>query len=239
MILDILAFAAHPDDTELSCAGTLAAHVDKGYKVGVIDLTRGELGTRGTPEIRDQEAQASASILKLAVRENLNLEDGFFQNNKENQLIVARAIRQYRPTIVLANAIRDRHPDHGRGAKLVADATFISGLSKVVLSNGNGDKLEAWRPQAVYHFIQSQFIDPDFVVDVTSYWDIKMEAVKAFKSQFYDPKSTEPETYISSPEFMKMIESRGKELGHSIGVGYGEGFTVNRNIGITDLMNLK
>ena len=239
MILDILAFAAHPDDTELSCAGTLAAHVDKGYKVGVIDLTRGELGTRGTPEIRDQEAQASASILKLAVRENLNLEDGFFQNNKENQLMVARAIRQYRPKIVLANAIRDRHPDHGRGAKLVMDATFISGLSKVLLSNDNGEKLGAWRPQAVYHFIQSQFVNPDFVVDVTNYWDIKMEAVKAFKSQFYDPNSTEPETYISSPEFMKMIESRGKELGHSIGVSYGEGFTVNRNIGVADLMNLK
>ena len=236
--LDILAFAAHPDDTELSCAGTLASQIAAGHKVGVVDLTRGELGSRGTPEIRDQEAQASAEILELSVRENLGLEDGFFQNDKPNQLIVAKTIRKYRPDVILANAVKDRHPDHARGAKLVEDANFLSGLSKIEIED-SGELLAPWRPRAVYHFIQSQFLQPDFVVDVSEYWDIKMEAVRAFKSQFYDPNSKEPETYISSPEFMKMIESRGKELGHSIGARYGEGFTVSRNIGVKDLLDLK
>ena len=238
MKLDILAFAAHPDDTELSCAGTLAAHIDKGYKVGVVDLTCGELGTRGTPETRESEAKASAGILGLAVRDNLALEDGFFQNDKKNQLALVKALRTYRPGILLANAVKDRHPDHARGAQLAIDAAFLSGLVKVEVEDENGDLLPIWRPKVVYHFIQSQFIQPDFVVDVSDYWERKMQAVRAFKSQFYDPNNNEPETFISSPEFMKMIEARGKELGHSIGASYGEGFTINRNIGVSDLFDL-
>lgn len=236
--LHILAFAAHPDDTELSCAGTLAAHIAKGYKVGVIDLTRGELGTRGTPEIRDQEAKASAEILGLTLRSNLGLEDGFFSNDRANQLAVVKAIRKYQPEIILANAVKDRHPDHGRGAQLVEDGVFLSGLSKIE-TRDREEVLGPWRPRAVYHYIQSQFFQPDFIVDVSEHWEIKMKAIEAFKSQFYDPNSDEPETYISSPEFMKMIESRGKELGHSIGAKYGEGFTVSRNMGVTDLFDLK
>ncbi|TRX51748.1 bacillithiol biosynthesis deacetylase BshB1 [Fulvivirga sp. M361] len=237
--LDILAFAAHPDDTELSCAGTLASHIAKGYKVGVVDLTRGELGTRGTPEIRDKEAKASAEILGLAVRSNLEMEDGFFEADRTNQLKLVRAIRTYRPTILFANAIKDRHPDHGRGAKLAVEATFLSGLVKIEVKDDDGQLLAPWRPQVVYHYIQSQFISPDLIVDVSAHWDKKMEAIRAFKSQFHDPDNDEPDTYISSPQFMEMIEGRGKELGHSIGVAYGEGFTVNRNIGVTDLFNLK
>ncbi|MEM8566991.1 MAG: bacillithiol biosynthesis deacetylase BshB1 [Bacteroidota bacterium] len=235
--LDLLAFAAHPDDTELSCAGTLALQIDKGYKVGVVDLTRGELGTRGTPEIRDEEARSSAEILGLSIRENLELEDGFFRNDKESQLIVAKAIRKYQPEIVLANAIKDRHPDHARGSQLVVASTFLAGLSRIELEL-DGKPLLPWRPRAVYHFIQSQFLQPDFIVDVSEYWDKKMEAIRAFKSQFYDPNNDEPETYISSPEFMKMIESRGQELGHSIGAKYGEGFTVERNMGVKNLFDL-
>ncbi len=235
--LDILAFAAHPDDTELSCAGTLALQVAKGNKVGVVDLTRGELGTRGTPEIREREAKESAHILGLSVRDNLKLEDGFFTNDKSSQIAVIRAIRKYRPEIILANAERDRHPDHGRGASLVRDATFLSGLAKIEVKDGD-QILAPWRPKVLYHFIQSQFIQPDFVVDVSDHWEKKMQAVKVFKSQFYDPNSSEPETYISSPEFMQMIESRGKELGHSIGAQYGEGFTANRNIGVSNLFDL-
>ncbi|MEM7108764.1 MAG: bacillithiol biosynthesis deacetylase BshB1 [Bacteroidota bacterium] len=235
--LDLLAFAAHPDDTELSCGGSLALQIDRGYKVGVVDLTRGELGTRGNPELRDQEAKSSAKVLGLSLRENLEMEDGFFRNDKENQLIVAKTIRKYRPEIVLANAIKDRHPDHARGSQLVVNSTFLAGLSKIELELG-GQPLAPWRPRVVYHFIQSQFIQPDFIIDVSDYWDKKMQAIRAFKSQFYDPDNNEPETYISSPEFMKMIESRGQELGHSIGVKYGEGFTVNRNMGVRNIFDL-
>ncbi len=232
MKLDILAFAAHPDDTELSCAGTLAIHVEKGYKVGVIDLTRGELGTRGTPEVRDQEATDSAEVLGLSVRENLSLEDGFFTNSKENQLKLIQKIREYRPSIVLLNAPSDRHPDHGRAAQLETDACFLSGLVKVETDQ------EAWRPRATYHYIQSISLVPDFVVDVTDGWEKKMASIKCFKSQFYDPNSDEPETFISSPAFMDMIESRGKDLGYSIGASYGEGFIKVKNIGISDLHQL-
>lgn len=238
MKLDILAFAAHPDDTELSCAGTLAAHVAKGYKVGVIDLTRGEMGTRGTAEIRDHEAKESAKILKLAIRENLGFEDAFFSNDKPHQIEVARAIRKYQPDIVIANAITDRHPDHGKAAKLVVDSQFLAGLRRIELEDEEGEELLPWRPRAVYHYIQSNYIQPDFVVDITGFWDTKMQAIKAFKSQFFNPESDEPETFISNPEFLKLLEARAKEYGHSIGVEYAEGFTVNRNIGITDITGL-
>lgn len=238
MKLHILALAAHPDDTELSCSGTLAAHIAQGYQVGVVDLTRGEMGTRGTVEIREREARASAEILKLSVRDNLGFDDVFFANDREHQLEVAKVIRKYRPDILLANAITDRHPDHGKAASLAVDAYFIAGLKKVDLVDEKGQSLEPWRPKAVYHYIQSNYIQPDFVVDISDYWETKMNSVRAFKSQFYNPDSAEPETYISNPEFMKLIEARAKEYGHSIGVKFGEGFTVNRNIGVKDITSL-
>ena len=238
MKLDILAFAAHPDDTELSCAGTLAAHVKKGYQVGVVYFTRGEMGTRGTPEIRSQEAAKSADILGLAVRENLEFEDAFFTNDKAHRLEVVKVLRKYCPDIVIANAVHDRHPDHARASGIITEACFLAGLRKVVTQDDDGNEQEICKPRAVYHYIQSQFIQPDLIVDVSEHWETKMKAIKAFKSQFYDPDSDEPDTYISSPEFMKMLESRGQELGHSIGVKYGEGFTIERNMGVQDLFHL-
>lgn len=237
MKLDILVLAAHPDDAEISCGATLAKHIALGKKVGVVDLTRGELGTRGTAEIRDLEAAASSKILGLSVRENLGLRDGFFQNSETDQLRVVTAIRKYQPEIVLTNAVHDRHPDHGRASELVYQSTFLSGLVKVETTLDSKQQT-AWRPKAVYHFIQSLYIQPDFVVDVSDFWERKIESLRAFKSQFYDPQSNEPETYISNPGFMKLIEARGHELGYTIGVKYGEGFTVRRHIGARNLFDL-
>jgi len=240
MKLDILVFAAHPDDAELCCAGTILAHEQKGRKIGIIDLTRGEMGTRGTPEIRDKEAEKSAGILSLSVRENLGLEDMFFVNDKNHQLKLVQKIRQYQPEIVLTNALTDRHPDHPRASKLAINACFVSGLAKVKTTL-NGQEQSAWRPVGVYSYIQSNYISPDFVVDVSPYWAKKMEAIRSFESQFYTPNSDssdEPETFVSSPEFMKLIEARGKEFGHSIGVAYGEGFNVQRNLGLSNLFDL-
>ena len=238
MKVDILVFAAHPDDAELSCSGTMASHVHSGKKVGVVDLTRGELGTRGDPEKRQTEAGRSKEILKLAFRDNQELPDGFFDMSKENILSVARKVREYQPDIVLANAIRDRHPDHGRAAKLVEEACFYSGLMKIDLAGTDGKSLDAWRPKSVYHYIQSNYIQPDFIVDITGFWEIKKRSILAFDSQFFDPESDEPETFISSPGFLDFIESRCKMWGHMIGTRYGEGFTVNRNIGVRDLLDL-
>ncbi len=238
MKLDILVLAAHPDDAELGCGGTIAKHISEGKKVGIVDFTRGELGTRGTPETRHQEAQDSSKILGVSVRENLELRDGFFQNDQETQLTVIRAIRKYRPEIVLANAVYDRHIDHGKGASLAHDACFLSGLIKVETRDENEKVQEAWRPKVVYHYIQSILTEPDFVVDVSDHWDTKMKAIRAFKTQFHDPKSNEPETYISSPAFLNMIESRGIEFGHAIGKKYGEGFTVRRYPGVKSLFDL-
>lgn len=237
MKLDILVLAAHPDDMELGCGGTVAKHIAKGYKVGIADFTRGELGTRGSPSLRDQEAQEAARILGLSIRENLGLSDGFFQNTREDQQVVVQAIRKFQPDIILANAVNDRHPDHGRGAALAYDASFLAGLSKVE-TYYEGKAQQPWRPKVVYHYIQSQWIQPDFIVDISDFWDVKMKAVKAFKSQFHDPESQEPETYISSPAFLRMLESRANELGHAIGVKYGEGFTVRRVPGIEDFFDL-
>lgn len=239
MKLDILAIAAHPDDAELGCGGTIAKHTSLGYKVGIVDLTRGELGTRGTPETRRKEASDSAKILGVSARENLGLPDGFFQNNSESQLAVIRAIRTYQPRIILANAVYDRHIDHGKGANLAYDASFLSGLVKIETVNAEGKKQAAWRPEAVYHYVQSQFITPDFVIDISAEWETKMSAVKAFSSQFFNPDSKEPETYISKPGFLRMLEARAVEYGHAIGATYGEGFTVRRFIGIDSLFNLK
>lgn len=238
MKLDILVLAAHPDDAELGCGGSILHHVSLGHKVGVVDFTQGELGTRGSVKIREQEAAASSAILGLAVRENLKLADGFFKNDEEHQRKVIQVIRKYQPEIVLANAVYDRHSDHGRAAELASDACFLSGLVKIETTDEHGKLQQAWRPRVVYHYIQSLFIEPDFVMDVTAHWQKKIEAVKAFKTQFFDPTSTEPQTYISSPDFLRMIESRGIELGHAIGVKYAEGFTVKRYPGVKSLKDL-
>lgn len=239
MKLDILVLAAHPDDAELGCGGTIAKHISLGNKVGIVDLTRGELGTRGTPQTREKEAGDSAKILGVAVRENLELPDGFFQNDPESQRIVIRAIRKYQPRIILANAVYDRHIDHGKAASLAYDASFLSGLVKIETQDELGKDQSAWRPEAVYHYVQSQFITPDFVVDISGQWDIKMKAIKAFTSQFFNPDSSEPETYISKPGFLRMLEARAVEYGHAIGAAYGEGFTTRRFIGVDSLFNLK
>jgi len=236
--LDILVLAAHPDDAEIACGGTIAKHVALGHQVGIVDFTRGELGTRGTPELRAEEAAAAARILKVSVRDNLELKDGFFQNDTEHQLAVVRAVRKYRPDVVLANAVYDRHIDHGKGASLGYDACFLSGLAKVETFDDQGKRQAPWRPSAVYHYIQSLFIEPDFIVDVSDTFDVKMEAVRAFKSQFYDPASSEPETYISSPSFLRMLEARATEFGHAIGTRYGEGYTVRRYPGVNSLLDL-
>ncbi len=238
MKLDILVLAAHPDDAEISCGGTIAKHISLGHKVGIADFTRGELGTRGTPEIRRDESKESAKILGISIRENLGLADGFFQNDKEHQLAVIQVIRKYRPEIILANAITDRHIDHGKGASLGYDASFLSGLVKIETVDNEGKKQLPWRPYAVYHYIQSNYIVPDFVVDISDFMEIKMNAIRAFKTQFYDPQSQEPETYISNPGFLKMLEARATEFGHAIGTRFGEGFTVRRYPGVNSLFDL-
>ena len=218
MKLDILVMAAHPDDAELAVAGTIVDAIAKGKKVGIVDFTRGELGTRGTPEMRLTESVEATKILGIQVRENLGLADGFFQNDKESQLKLIEVIRKYQPDIVLANALEDRHPDHGKGAALAIDACFLSGLRKIETG------LPAWRPKHVYHYIQDRYLEPDFVIDISEHWEKKEAAIRAFKSQFFDPNSTEPASYISSPEFLNFIQARAQEMGHKIGVKYGEGF---------------
>jgi N-acetylglucosamine malate deacetylase 1 len=235
--LDVLVIGAHPDDAELGCGGTIIKHVSMEKKVGIVDLTQGELGTRGSAELRSRESADSAGILGLEVRENLKLADGFFENGKTSQLAVIRAIRTYRPEIILANAIYDRHSDHGRAAALVHDSIFLSGLVKIKTEN-NGVDQAPWRPRVLYHYIQSQLIQPDFIVDISGHWDKKIEAIRAFKSQFYDPNSKEPESYISTPTFLKMVEARAIEFGHAIGRTHGEGFTVRRTIGVNSLMDI-
>jgi bacillithiol biosynthesis deacetylase BshB1 len=238
MKLDLLILAAHPDDAELGCGGTIVKHVKMGHKVGVVDFTRGELGTRGTIETRSHESTEASKILGLSIRENLGLPDGFFKNDKEHQLAVIQAIRRYQPEVVLANAVYDRHSDHGKAADLGYDSCFLSGLAKIATHDEHGKKQEPWRPKAVYHFIQSLFIEPDFVVDITDHWETKINSVLAYKTQFHDPNSTEPQTYISSPEFLRMVESRAIEFGHAIGVKYAEGFTARRWLGVKDLFDL-
>jgi len=237
MKLDLLVIAAHPDDAELACSGTMALQIAKGKKLGIVDLTMGEMGTRGTPELRQEEAREAGGILGISVRENLKFRDAFLQNDETHQLELIKMIRKYQPEIVITNAKHDRHPDHGLASELTVISCFKAGLLKIS-TNHEGEDQKAWRPKAVYHFIQSQFIEPDFVVDVSEHWETKLASIRAFKSQFYNPDSKEPQTYISSPEFMKLIESRGKEMGHSIGVEYGEGFTVDRYLGIQDLWHL-
>ena len=237
MKLDILAFGAHPDDVELGCGATLAKEIALGKKVGIVDLTRGELGTRGSAALRDIEAQNAAKILGVEVRENLEFADGFFVNDKKHQLEIIKMIRKYQPEIVLCNAIDDRHIDHSKGSKLVSDACFLSGLIKIETKLG-GELQEKWRPKQVYHYIQWKNIEPDFVVDVTGFITIKEKAVSAYRSQFYDPKSNEPETPITSKNFTESISYRAKDLGRLIGVDFAEGFTSERYVAIKNLDKL-
>jgi len=239
MKLDILAIGAHPDDVELSCAATLVKEISKGKKVGIIDLTRGELGTRGTAETRNEESKNAADILGVSLRVNMDFEDGFFTNDKEHQMAIIKMIRKYQPDIILCNAISDRHIDHGKGSKLVSDACFLSGLIKVETKDNNGELQAQWRPKQVYHYIQWKNLEPDFVVDVTGFIDKKMEAVLAYKTQFYNAKSKAPETPISSKNFTDSIKYRARDLGRLIGVEYGEGFNVERYVAVDSLFDLK
>ncbi len=232
MKLHVLAFGVHPDDVELGCAGTLLASISQGKKAGIIDLTRGELGTRGTPETRNAESTAAAKVLGLAVRENLSMADGFFEHNQENLLTVVRVIRKYSPDIIICNAPEDRHPDHGRSSKLVSDAAFLSGLRKIETTDENGKQQEAWRPKYVFHYIQDRYLEPDFVFDITSFQDKKMEAIQCYATQFFNPELDEPNTYISSPEFLQSITGRDAILGKRIGVRFAEGFLTDKMVGI-------
>lgn len=238
MKLDILAFGAHPDDVELGAAGTIAKEVSLGKKVGIIDLTRGELGSRGSAEIRDEEAKKGATILGVSVRENLQFRDGFFINDEAHQMEIIKIIRKYKPEIVLCNAIEDRHIDHAKGSNLVSDACFLSGLIKIETAL-DGIKQEHWRPKQVYHYIQWKNIEPDFVVDISDFMDKKRDAVMAYSSQFYDPNSNEPVTPIASKNFLDSINYRAQDLGRLVGVEFAEGFTAERYLAINSLSDLK
>jgi len=233
MKLDILAFGVHPDDVELGCAGTIMAAIDQGKKVGIVDLTRGELGTRGTPNTRTQEAAAAAKIMGVDVRENLDMADGFFVNDEAHQRKIIALIRKYQPDVILANAPEDRHPDHGRSAKLVSDAAFLSGLRKVETMH-DGVTQNAWRPAYTFHYIQDRFIQPSFVIDITAYMERKMEAVLAYGTQFTGADTSEPQTYISSPQFLETVKARALMLGKRIGVGYAEGYITEKIIGFSN-----
>ncbi|PQJ15129.1 bacillithiol biosynthesis deacetylase BshB1 [Aureicoccus marinus] len=238
--LDILVFGAHPDDAELGAGGTIAKETQAGKKVGVIDLTCGELGTRGTPELRDQEAQRAAELLGLEIRENLGMADGFFEVNRENQLLLIQKVRQYQPDIVLCNAVDDRHIDHGKGSRLQSEACFLSGLRKIeTLDPKTGELQDPWRPQWVYHYIQWKNLEPDFAVDISGFMETKIEAIKAYSSQFFDPDSTEPETPISSRNFFESVRYRAQDLGRLVGVEYAEGFTTERLPAVDRLGNLR
>ncbi|MDO3644518.1 bacillithiol biosynthesis deacetylase BshB1 [Mucilaginibacter sp. L3T2-6] len=238
--LDILVLSVHPDDAELGCAGTILKHIAQGKKVGIVDLTRGELGTRGSAEIRDKEAAESGRILGLSIRENLAIPDGFFENTREYQLKIIGAIRKFQPEILITNAYHDRHPDHGRANKLVEESAFLAGLRKIETYTDSGQLQEAWRPTQVLHFIQDNYIRPDILVDVTDFWDKKIESIRAFGSQFHNPEwAEEPQTYISSPEFIQVVEARAREFGKSINVKYAEGFTSRKILGVDSLFDLR
>lgn len=233
---DILFIAAHPDDVELCCAGTIFRHIASGAVVGIVDLTAGELGTRGNAKIRAEEAARAAEIMGIAFRENLGLKDGFFDFSESSRLAVVRAVRKYQPTIVITNAIRDRHPDHGRAAQLVSESCFLSGLVKIEMEEEDRE-LPAWRPRQVYHMIQDRYITPEICVDITDYIDQKTKAVMAFKSQFYDPLSAEPHTPISGLDFFEFLRARAREMGRLIGVEFAEGYTTGSPVR-KDLLHL-
>lgn len=237
MKLDYLAFGVHPDDVELSCAGTLLVEIANGKHCGIVDLTQGELGTRGTIDTRYEEAGNAAKILGVTVRENLKMQDGFFENNKEHQLKIIEVLRKYQPEIVFCNAPEDRHPDHGRSASLITDACFLSGLRKIETFE-NGEVQLAWRPKYVLHYIQDRYLKPDFVIDISTHLDTKIEAIKAYSTQFHNPALNEPQTYISTPDFLESVIYRSKMMGKMIGVPYGEGFISTKMIGLSSLSSL-
>ncbi|NUM31874.1 MAG: bacillithiol biosynthesis deacetylase BshB1 [Bacteroidetes bacterium] len=231
--LDILAFGAHPDDVELGCSGTLFSHIQKGLKIGIADLTKGELGTRGSSQIRESEANKAKEIFGINVRENLDLGDGFFEINKKSELAVIEIIRKYKPDIVLAPAVEDRHIDHGRAAQLVHNACFLAGLVKIKTQTP-----EAWRPKTVLHYIQGYYLKPDVIFDISNFFDKKLECIKAYSSQFYNPESNEPETVLSGKDFFNYVEGRAIEMGRYIGVQYAEGFTKTKPLKLNNLQNL-
>jgi bacillithiol biosynthesis deacetylase BshB1 len=237
MKVDILAIGVHPDDVELSCSGTLAKHIALGKTVGILDLTLGELGTRGNAELRTQEAMKAAQILGVSFRHQLHLKDGFFMHDENALKLIIEQIRFAQPEIVLCNAVSDRHPDHGRSAKLAADACFYSGLAKIKTEYNRVDQY-CWRPKAVYHYIQDNYLEPDIVVDVSSFRELKHKAIMAFSSQFYDPKSSEPETPISGKEFLESVDAKMRVMGRQINVAFAEGFTRTRYIGVNNLFDL-
>lgn len=237
MKVDILAFAAHPDDVEISCSGTLIKHIEAGHKIGIIDLTRGELGTRGSAEIRLKEAADASAMMGISIRENLGLEDGFFDLSVENKLKVVQQIRKFKPSVVLANAVSDRHPDHGRASKLVSDACFLAGLIKVKTTY-EGIEQDAWRPKVVYHYIQDRYMKPDFIVDISSVMEKRMNALMAYSSQFFNPDSKEPVTAISTTQFLDNLRGRAIDFGRIIGADYGEGFVAERVIGVQSLFDI-
>lgn len=238
MKVDILAVGAHPDDIELSCSGTLLKHIDLGYTVGLLDLTRGEMGTRGTPELRMEEAENARKMMGAEFRKNLWMADGFFECSKENKLKIIEVIREHQPDIVFANALKDRHIDHGRGADIVAEACFLSGLQKIETKDSNGKIQDRWRPKAIYHYIQDRQLTPDLVVDITDYIERKIELILAFRSQFYDPDSKELETPLTSSDFFDLIKGKNKTFGRDTNYTYAEGFNVTRTIGVQDLVKL-
>ena len=238
MKLDILAFGAHPDDIELGCGGTLAKEISLGRKVGIIDLTQGELGTRGSVEIRKVESELATKILGISVRENLYMRDGFFSNDETHQMQVIKMIRKYRPNIVLCNAIRDRHIDHGKGSKLVSDSCFLSGLTKIETAL-DGENQDSWRPNHVYHYIQWEHIEPDFVVDISGFVDKNTDSILAYASQFYSENSQEPSTPIATKNFLESIHYRSRDLGRLVGVEFAEGFTVERYLAVNSFSDLK
>jgi bacillithiol biosynthesis deacetylase BshB1 len=235
MKLDVLAIGAHPDDVELGCSGTLINEIKRGKKAGIIDLTQGEMGTRGTIETRSNEAADAAKIIGAHARENLKLRDGFFLNDETNQLKLVKSLRQYQPEIVIGNILEDRHPDHGRAGHLIYDACFLSGLGKIETNNDDGSPQEKWRPKYLLHYLQDRFYEPDLILDVSEVWEQRLESIKAYKTQFYNNDSPEPQTYISSPEFLEAIIARARLLGKRIGVQFGEGFISKKNIGIKNL----
>lgn len=237
MKLDILAFGAHPDDVELGCSGTLAKEIANGKKVGIIDLTRGELGTRGSVAIRNAEAAEAAKILGISVRENLDMRDGFFVNDEEHQMKVIEMIRKYQPEIVICNAVEDRHIDHGKGSSLVSHACFLSGL-RMIATSINGENQNAWRPKVVYHYIQWRNLEPDFVVDISDFIEVKMQSILAYGSQFYDPNSKEPETPIAIKSFLDNVKFRSQDLGRIIGTDFAEGFTTERYLAVNNISDL-
>lgn len=238
MKLDLLVLAVHPDDAELGCSGTIIKHIAQGKKVGIVDFTQGELGTRGTIETRAEESKNASTIMGIHARENIGIRDGFFKNDEEHQLEVIKMIRKYQPEIILTNALYDRHPDHGRASDLANDAIFLSGLRKIETSL-DGDVQQPWRPRLTLQYIQDTYIKPDIIVDISEQMEQKIAAIRAFKTQFDSPNEDEPQTYISTPAFLQSVIARAREMGKNIGAEYGEGFTSRKLLGVHSLFDLR